>query len=206
MKASQIALLVTVMFMAASAHTPARASEQAEVPDFRHMRVDNPASLSNAEAEDIYQKIAADLQASFEQSHVDEIIGYQDWRRYNSAPYLSSTHGNRYINNYANEASTGYDSPTKGARMPAGSVIVKDSFEVTDAGDVLPGRLFVMEKLAAGSSQATADWRYIMIDADGTVIADTKSDTANKAEFCHVCHKVRSSRDFLFFVPPDFRN
>ena len=89
--------------------------------------------------------------------------------------------------------------------MPAGSVIVKDSFEVTEGGDVLPGRLFAMEKRPRGTLPATGDWRYIMIGADGAVIADTLADTAAKAEFCHVCHKVRSSKDFLFYVPPDFR-
>lgn len=183
-----------------------KSGELADVPDFRHMRVENPASLTNAEAEDIYREISASLAAAFESSGLPDISSYQSWRRYNTAPYLSSTHGNRYINNFANAASIGYDALQKGTVMPEGSVVVKDSFEVTENGEVLPGRLFVMEKRAAGSLINTADWRYIMIGADGSVIADTIADTAAKAEFCHVCHKVRSSRDFLFYVPPDFRN
>lgn len=183
----------------------ARAGETAIVPDFRHVRVENPASLSNEQAENIYRQIAKDLETAFESSNLAEIRGHQKWRRYNTEPYLSSTHGNRYINNYANEAAAGYGALKKGAVMPSGSVIVKDSFAVSQEGLVMPGRLFVMEKLYAGAHPSTGDWRYVMIGADGAVIADTTGITAPQAEFCHVCHKVRAARDFLFFVPPDFR-
>jgi len=184
---------------------PAAKAQEPTVPDFRHVRVDNPAKLSHKEAETIYQTITDDLAAAFESSGVPEIQGYTDWRRYNSAPYMSSTHGNRFINNYGNSASVGYDRLKKGDLMSLGSVLIKDSFAVTQQGAVIPGRLFVMEKLSAGSHPATGDWRYMMIGSDGMVIADTVGETAKQAEFCHVCHKVRSSRDFLFYVPPDFR-
>ena len=188
--------------------SPASAQVQDEnfVPDFRHMKIDNPAALTDSNAEAIYHQIQSELAKTFARSELPVVKEYNTWKRYNRAPYLSSTHGDRYINNFANDLAVRYDALAKGYKMPAGAVFAKDGFAVTKEGDILPGRLFVMEKLAEGASPGTGDWRYLAIESDGSLIGDSQHDAQNALEFCHICHKVRSSRDFLFFVPPGYRN
>jgi hypothetical protein len=57
--------------------------------------------------------------------------------------------------------------------LPAGSVVAKDSFAVTAAGDVFAGPLFIMEKMSQGFNAASRDWRYTMIMPDGSVFGVT---------------------------------
>ena len=195
-------LILSVFWFIPSA---GQAQDDTFVPDFRHMKIENPATLSDAGAEAIYSQIQVELAKAFARSGKRLVNGYTAWKRYNLTPYLSSTHGDRYINNFANDKTVGYDTLKKGSKMQVGTVIAKDGFAVTEQGEVLPGRLFVMEKLAAGASPDTGDWRYLTIENDGSVIGDSIDDPQNSMEFCHVCHKVRASRDFLFYVPPDYR-
>ncbi len=183
----------------------ALAQDTAVVPDFRHMKIDNPASLSDAGALAIYSQIQVELAKTFARSGLRIVNGYTSWQIYNRTPYLSSTHGDRYVNNFANNLADGYDSLKKGSKMQAGAVFAKDGFAVTKDGEVLPGRLFVMEKLAEGANPDTGDWRYISIENDGSIIGDSMNDPQNIMAFCHICHKVRASRDFLFYVPPSQR-
>ncbi len=76
---------------------------------------------------------------------------------------------------------------------------------MTKAGKVFPGALFLMEKLAAGASPGTADWRYIMIMPDGSLFGDSAGDTAAQVAYCHDCHAQRAADDFVFFVPKTFQ-
>ena len=111
----------------------------------------------------------------------------------------------RHVNNYANARAKNYGSLTKGIKLPVGSVLAKDSFTVTEEGKVFAGALFVMEKLSAGASLDNADWRYVMIMPDGSLFGDSMGDGAEEMTFCHVCHKVKASRDYLYFVPKKYR-
>ncbi len=184
---------------------PVDSAEDDGVPDFRHVQVTNPARLSTSETERIYNEIKTEQFAAFARSGVRTARLFPDWKRYNTSPYLSSTHGNRFINNYANGLAKGYDAMTAETDMPAGAAFAKDSFIVQSDGTVLPGRLFIMEKLDVGQSPETGDWRYLFIETDGTVIGDSHGRSPARAAFCHTCHKIRSNRDFLFFVPPGYR-
>jgi hypothetical protein len=99
----------------------------------RHFRVPNPARLSDADAVSIYDRIRDDMVAAYRLSQDPVTDRYDAWRRYNRAPYRSTTHGDRYINNYANPLAESYGQ--KGdARMPTGAVLAKDSFTVTAQG------------------------------------------------------------------------
>lgn len=175
------------------------------LPDFRHVQVNNPAKLTNAETERIYEVIKDRQFEAYARSGNETATSFKNWRRYNRTPYLSSTHGNRFINNYANDLATGYETLESGDEMPPGAAFAKDSFVVEDDGTVRAGRLFIMEKLAAGSRESTYDWRYVFIDSNGDILGDNLNKDDPRVEFCHTCHKVRSDRDFLFFVPPAHR-
>ena len=90
--------------------------------------------------------------------------------------------------------------------MPEGAVLVKDSFAVTQRGEVFSGPLFVMEKMAPGFRPESRDWRYTMIMPDGSLFGTTSGAGGASVEFCIACHaKAGDDRDHLFYVPEEFR-
>ena len=172
----------------------------------RHFKIEKPANLSRAEALTIYENIGAEMAEGYAVSRRATALNYRKWRRYNSAPYRSATHGNRYVNNHVNAASRRYGKLKRGQAMPPGAVFAKDSFTVTADGGVFGSALFIMEKLAPGTSAATADWRYVMILPDGSLFGDSRGENAAGVAFCHGCHtNAASEQDHLFFVPEPYR-
>jgi hypothetical protein len=170
----------------------------------RHFRVPNPARLSQPDALSIYERIRPDMAAAYRLSRNHWADQFYSWRRYNRVPYLSATHGERYINNYANAAAKAYG---KGAgSLPEGAVLAKDSFTVTARGDVFTGPLFLMEKMPAGFSPEAHDWRYTMIMPDGSLFGTTNGEGSDRVEFCVSCHLLaEEGMDDLFFVPEQYR-
>lgn len=170
-----------------------------------HLKIETPGALTPAEANEVYDGIADDLAGFYAMSREPAAIAFRKWRRYNSAPYLSATHGNRYVNNYGNRLSAGYDRMTSGFRMPAGAVLVKNSFTVTADGEVFGAAMFIMEKLPAGRRPETGDWRYVMIMPDGSYEGDSEGDNAAAVGYCHDCHAAVARTDFLFYIPKAYR-
>ena len=171
----------------------------------RHFRVREPARIGAAEAEAIYRGLAADMADIYGLSGDRRAASYQGWGRYNSAPYLSVTHGQRYVNNYANRLARDYGRFEEAGVFPVGAVIAKDSIAITAAGEVYPGPLFVMEKMPEGFSNASGDWRYTMVMPDGSLLGVTKGESAQRVEFCIGCHLAREDFDHLYFPPRKFR-
>jgi hypothetical protein len=171
----------------------------------RHFRVPNPARLSDADAVSIYDRIRDDMVAAYRLSRISVTDRYHTWRRYNRAPYLSATHGDRYINNYANAEAKPYGQNGE-APMPAGAVLAKDSFTVTAQGDVFTGPLFLMEKMVPGFAPEARDWRYTMIMPDGSLFGTTNGEGSERMAFCANCHETAGdAADHLFFVPEEYR-
>lgn len=172
-----------------------------------HLRLTTPGALAPAKAEAIYGRIKKDLAQSYAPAHDPTARNYPRWQRFNTAPYLSATHGNRYVNNFANAkaAKAGYGKLEPGQRMPPGAVVVKDSVTVTKTGEVFPGALFYMEKLAPGRSPKTADWRFVQILPDGSYFGDTIGDNGEDVAYCFTCHNAMADVDFLFFLPEEYR-
>ena len=133
---------------------------------------------------------------------------YQGWTRVNTAPYVSATHGSRYVNNYPGpEAAQAYGEFEEIGAMPAGGRIAKDSFTVTPDGRVGVGPLFVMEKMAEGFNATSDDWRYAMIMPDGSLFGVTNGQGSQNVQFCAECHAlVADDQDSLFFLPEEFRS
>jgi hypothetical protein len=132
---------------------------------------------------------------------------YQGWERVNTAPYVSATHGSRYVNNYPGpEAAEAYRQFEEIGVMPAGGRIAKDSFTVSPDGRVGVGPLFIMEKMAEGFNEASADWRYAMIMPDGSLFGVTNGPGSQNVQFCAECHAiVADDQDSLYFLPEEFR-
>jgi hypothetical protein len=170
-----------------------------------HFMIERPAELSAEQAETIYNGIAEQMREGYAQSRYSSARDYQNWQRFNTSPYLSPGHGNRFLNNYGNDQATDYFKMADGGTLPAGAILAKDSFTVTAAENVYPGALFLMEKLPAGTNSATADWRYVMLLPDGSVLGDTTGANPDSMTFCHACHLQAKSSDYLFLLPDKLR-
>jgi hypothetical protein len=172
-----------------------------------HLRIDIDGPLPPAKAEEVYNRVKGDMADGYAPAKDAIIKAYPRWQRFNIAPYLSDTHGNRYANNFANAraAKAGYGELKPGQRMPPGAVVVKDTFTVTKDGEVYPAAVFYMEKLAPGRSPATGDWRFVQLLPDGRYIGDTTGDSPEDVAFCFTCHKAMAGVDYLFFLPKAYR-
>ncbi len=170
-----------------------------------HLAIENPADLTKEQAQKHYQSLIRRMSRGYAAAQMDLIRNYQNWPLFNDAPYISATHGQRYVNSYANRMAHNYGTLQEGEELPAGSVLAKDSMTVTDEGNIHPGALFVMEKLPEGTNQETADWRYIMVMPDGSLFGDTMGFRASEVDYCHVCHEAVADRDYTFYVPEEYR-
>jgi hypothetical protein len=172
----------------------------------KHFSVGNPAELSDADAENIYRRLSGPLKKGYRLSNHPVARAYQSWPRFNTVPYRSEAHGERFVNNYANGMGRAYGSFEKAGDMPVGSVVAKDSFAVTAAGDVTAGPLFIMEKMPQGFNEKSRDWRYTMIMPDGSVFGVTNGSDSRKVQFCITCHqRAGAENDHLYFLPDAYR-
>lgn len=165
-----------------------------------------PVQLTDAEAVAAYDCLLAEMKAAYAKSGNPVAASYSEWRRYSRNAYVSATHGNRFVQNYANPAAKAYGAFEGAGVMPAGAVLAKDSFTVTADGRVSVGPLFIMEKMQAGFYDDSDDWGYTMVMPDGTVFGTTKGEGTAKVEFCIGCHiSVAPDVDSLMFIPEEYR-
>ncbi|MEW5704251.1 MAG: cytochrome P460 family protein [Pseudomonadota bacterium] len=181
-------------------------------------RAEEPATPE--EAEKTYDALRRAMVDSYQAGGNPIAATYMGWQRFNSAPFLSGTHGARYVNTYGNEKASGYGLFEKGGPLPKGAILVRDSFMVSDAcltGDVVFGEktppgviacvgpLFIMEKMEKGFNQASGDWRFTMIWPGGTLFGTTKGPGAKNIDFCMNCHEVAEKDDHIFYTPEEYR-
>ena len=163
--------------------------------------------ISSAEARVVYDCLNGSMTGGYAKAGVKDVQGYTGWTNVSTSPYQSATHGNRYVNNYANKyAAYRYKSFEKAGRMPVGSVIAKDSFLVKANGKVAAGPLFIMKKMPAGFSKDTGNWQYSMIMPNGKLVGTTNGKGSATVKFCAECHaSVAEDQDSLFFLPAEYR-
>ncbi len=158
------------------------------------------APLSDAQAKALYERLHEAMQQAYARSGLEIARIYRSWPRFSTGPYVSATHGGRYVQNYASpDGAEAYGRFEKVGRMPAGAILAKDSF-VVQGGRARPGPLFLMEKLPAGTSPATGDWKYAMVTPDGRLV-----DEPRQVRFCADCHMSAADTDSLFFMPEKYR-
>ena len=83
---------------------------------------------------------------------------YHQLQRLTPSPFLSSVHGDRWVDVYAN--SVGANAYLAGAPIPAGTVVVKVAVSGREASRRPQGPVFVMSKLAAGAATDRGDWSF----------------------------------------------
>lgn len=165
------------------------------------------AALTDGEARQAYDCVREAMARSYARSGVKAAQTYSGWQRFSSAPYPSATHGNRYVNNYANAIAAPYYGRYENAGvLPAGSILAKDSFVVNDNGRVIFGALALMQKMPPNSATPPGNWRYTLILPDGRLFGSSDADEAEKVRFCQSCHAaLKNTQDSLFFIPQQYR-
>lgn len=152
----------------------------------------------------MYKELARRLQENYAKSGVKIAAAYQGWKQYNKLTYQSATHGERYVNNYANDVARDYGKYDAEKVLSVGSVLAKDSIVPQANGRAQLGPLFVMEKMPAGFNQASADWKYTLVMPDGAVIGETNGKGSANVTFCYECHAAAGASQ-AFFLPEELR-
>lgn len=162
--------------------------------------------LTNAEAADAYDCLTGQMRAAYAKSGDATATSFGSWRRYSKVAYQSSTHGGRFVQNYANATARAYGAFEKSGVMPAGSILAKDSFGVNGKGKVAVGPMFLMEKMPAGFNAASGNWKYTMIMPNGAVFGETNGKNSAGMQFCIECHAaVAEDQDHMMFLPEEYR-
>ena len=150
------------------------------------------------------------MQAGYAKSHLMSDTGldiagqYQGWAIYNTQPYVSDTHGGRYVNNFGNRRAKAYGKFEHSGVMPTGALLAKDSFMVRH-GKVVAGPLFVMEKMPSGFNADSGNWRYTLIMPGGKVIGTTNGKGSGNVGFCIGCHMSAEDTDSMMYLPDEYR-
>jgi hypothetical protein len=134
--------------------------------------------LTFKEAQKVYDCIAADLQAGYMEGDkkwipAEFVADYRNWTLANTLPANPGFHGGRFLMTRVNKigAEEYLKFKEEDVHIPAGTVIAKESFAVTEAGKVEKGPLFIMQKVDAGVSPETDDWYYMMVAPNGAPMA-----------------------------------
>ena len=146
--------------------------------------------LTFKEAQKVYDCIAADLHAGYMTGAKRWVPGgyvadYRNWTPANTLPANPGFHGGRFLLTWVNAvgAKEYLRYAEEDSNIPAGTVIAKESFAVSEAGKVQKGPLFIMEKVAAGVSPETNDWFYMMVASNGEPQAVPVMPACNE---CHM--------------------
>jgi hypothetical protein len=137
----------------------------------------------------------------------DLIVGYRNWHKVNSQPFLMSPaasalcisvapqlaqgpHESKYISVYVN--SKGKDAMLQkiSPKFPEGSVIVKEKLPKFKSSKV--ELLTVMVKRNHGFDVRHGDWEYFTANGEG---AETSQENVAK---CQSCHESKKSTDYVF--------
>lgn len=148
------------------------------------------ASMSNEDAQAVYDCLKDAMYESYNKGDkrwipAEFVRDYRDWKTANTLPAAPGFHGERYLITYVNP--TGYAEYTafkeEDVNIPAGTVIAKESFDVAEDGTASAGPLFIMQKVAAGTSPSTGDWYYMMVAPNGQPAAVPVEQACNQ---CHM--------------------
>ena len=157
--------------------------------------------LTSEQVQGLYDCIKEELRAGYASKDGEHTKEYQGWKAASTLPAVAGVHGKRFLMTFVNE--TGFAeyvkfSDERGA-MPVGTIIAKESFNVSKKGKVKKGPLFFMTKVAAGGdADEFGNWVYTAYQPKGKVMKV-------KQKFCHDCHKAFDTQDSLGYPGEDYR-
>ncbi len=147
------------------------------------------SDLTGDEAQAVYECLSEDMAAGYAKGNkrwipADYVANYRSWTLASKFPAAPGFHGERFLITWVNETGAAeYIKYAEDPAIPAGTLIAKESFSVNDEGKATTGPLFLMEKVAAGTSPETDDWYYMMVDAKG------RPQAVNVVAACSECHQ-----------------
>ena len=161
--------------------------------------------LSFEEAKGVYDCLSEKMNKGYQKGGkrwipAEYVADYRSWGAASTGPAAPGTHGGRFLMAYVNDI--GFEQYTKYAEdvvMPTGTVIAKESFTVSKKGKAKAGPLFIMEKVAPGTSPETGDWYYMMVSAKG------KPQAVNVVSACHDCHSGFDYQGFMGYPVEEVR-
>lgn len=126
---------------------------------------------------------------------------YRNWTPASTLPANPGVHGERYLMTWVSPGGAGeyLKFAEEGVKIPAGTVIAKESFTVGKNGVAKPGPLFIMQKVAEGKSPKTADWYYMMVSPKGV------PQGVNVYAACNECHSIYSETDQVAYPEEEVR-
>ena len=164
------------------------------------------ADMSYDEAQKVYECLAAKMHAGYVKGNkrwipANIVKDYRGWTKASSKPANPGVHGERFLVTYVNAkgADEYMQFKEEGASLPAGSVLVKESFIVNGKGKASVGPLFIMQKAAAGKSPKTGDWYYMMVAPNGA------PQGVNVFQACDTCHAGFEDQDRLGYPVEEVR-
>ncbi|RNF34983.1 hypothetical protein A7A09_008315 [Paracoccus methylarcula] len=140
-------------------------------------------------------------------SDLPEARAFLSWESVTRSPYISATHGERYVVNLADPAAMPtYSRFEEGGPMPVGGILGKPSFTISDKGQAKPGPLFLMEKAEEGAFPDTGDWIYTAIKPSGALMGRTGAENSGGMQFCADCHMgIGAETDSMTYLPEEYR-
>lgn len=160
--------------------------------------------MTNRDAHDVYLCIADKQGIGYltgdkrwvNRSHVEQ---FRTWTPASTLPADPGAHGDRFLFTYVNSVGASAYLRYDGSTMPVGTVIAKESFSVKDSGKTKKGPLFIMEKVAPGTSPKTGDWYYTAVLPNGKPLA------VNVFKACNECHSGFADQDYLGYPDEEVR-
>lgn len=149
----------------------------------------------------LYDCIKSELREGYASKGGALTSEYTGWKAAATQPAAPGVHGKRFLMTFVNEI--GFDEYVKFSEergpMPVGTVIAKESFNLSKKGKVRKGPLFFMTKAAAGGeSDKYGNWVYAAFSAKGKPMKI-------KQAFCHDCHSAYEDQDALGYPVEDYR-
>jgi hypothetical protein len=156
--------------------------------------------LTDAQVVELYECIKGELREGYTSQGNERAKAYQSWGAASTVPGGVGNHGSRFLTTFVNDI--GYLDYVKfndvDAKMPVGTLIAKESFNVSKKGMVKKGPLFFMEKVATGTADEYGNWVYSAVQPKGKPMKIKQS-------FCHNCHGNFEGQDALGYPEEEYR-
>ena len=159
------------------------------------------ADLNNEQVQSLYDCIKSELREGYASKGVDLTSDYAGWKAAATLPAAPGVHGKRFLMTFVND--TGFEEYVKYSDergpMPVGSILAKESFNVSKKGKVKKGPLFFMTKVAAGGdAEKFGNWVYAAVTPKGKAMKV-------KQGFCHGCHEAFEDQDAMGYPAEEVR-
>ena len=155
-------------------------------------------SLTPAEARAAYDCMAPRLHAAYSQSGHALARIYPDFPIPVDSPYVAELLDGRYVQVHANDRALRRDLTLFLDRdMQVGSILAAPSFTVGPDGILEPGPLTLIEKMGQAFTGPLGNYRYTLIEPDGTITGATNGYGGAQLTICSGCAAKESDRFFL---------